>query len=204
MAQEMNRALLHIVAAEHERYEERAPRQVIAVNAINNVFELTIMSHVGAALTPYSTRMRHGFVLPPMKAEVDWTARLQVGEAAIRDGSVIRSRRGPSSIVAYGPYVHLNPGTYRVRMKMSADAVGTISDDTEIAVLEVVSGREYLGHRVITFSDLANEEIQVEFDVTPGSSDRSGFFGANPGSHAFIRRDRDLEAELRAHFRFQI
>ena len=166
MAQEMSRALLHIVAAEHERYEERALRQVIAVNAINNAFESTIMSHVGAALTPYSTRMRHGFVLPPMKAEVDWTARLQVGEAAIRDGSVIRSRRGPSSIVAYGPYVHLNPGTYRLRMKMSADASGTISDDTEIAVLEVVSGREYLGHRVITFSDLAKEEIQVEIDVT--------------------------------------
>ncbi|MBV9521065.1 MAG: hypothetical protein JO068_23425 [Hyphomicrobiales bacterium] len=166
MVQGMNRALLRIMAAEHGTHEERTPRQVIAVNAINNTFESTIMSHVGAALTPFSTRMRHGFVLPPNNAQVDWTARLQVGEGGIRAASAIRSRRALSGIVAYGPYVHLLPGTYRLRMKMSAEASGTISGHTEIAVLEVVSNRDYLGHRLVTLSDLDKEEIQVEIDVT--------------------------------------
>ena len=65
-----------------------------AINAINNVFESSITSHIGAAHTPFSARMRNGFVLPPMKGEVDWTSRLQVGHAGIRDGSLIRSRNG--------------------------------------------------------------------------------------------------------------
>ena len=92
-ANAMNRALLRVVtggASRHARGKAAAPHYRRQCD--QQLFESSIMSHIGAAHTPFSARMRNGFVLPPMKGEVDWTSRLQVGHAGMRDGSLIRSR----------------------------------------------------------------------------------------------------------------
>ena len=67
------RAFLKIVYAEHQRVQRGEPlRQIIAVNAINNVFERWVTTHIDAGQTPYATRLRHGFVLP-LEPRMDWT-----------------------------------------------------------------------------------------------------------------------------------
>ena len=175
-ARGINRALLQIVAAEHQRWREgRALRQIIAINAINNVFESGIMSHVSVALTPFSTRMRHGFVMPPVQGEMDWMSRLLAGHAGAWDGSQIRSRKEAMGVVIHGPYRHLHVGTYRIRLKLSGQAPFGHGEDQAVAVLEIISQRDYLGHRLITASDLARGEVTLDFDVATDQSVSPGF-----------------------------
>ena len=163
------------MAEQNATSNERSPRRVIGVNAINSVFESSVTAHVGAAHAPFSARMRNGFVLPPMKGEVDWTSRLQAGHAGVREGSLIRSRVNMSGPVIYGPYRHLFAGTYRFKIKLGGNAPRDLSPDVAIAVLEVISQRNYLGHRIITPSDLAKGEIELDVDVTEQQSISPGF-----------------------------
>lgn len=53
-----------------------APRRFIAVNCIRTSFEPLVMSALGATLSPYSTRVRHGFVMPAEISEEDRTASM--------------------------------------------------------------------------------------------------------------------------------
>ncbi|MBV8426646.1 MAG: hypothetical protein JOZ88_05330 [Hyphomicrobiales bacterium] len=176
LAKSLNHALLQVVAAEHKRLREgRAPRQIIAINAINNDFESGIMAHVSAALTPFSTRMRHGFVTPPVQGEADWLPRLLAGHAGSRDGSVIRSRKDSLGAVTRGPYLHLRGGSYRIKMRLSGTSPSAYSGNDAVAVLEIISQRDHLAHRLITPSDLAKGEIEIDFDVTQDGSATPGF-----------------------------
>jgi hypothetical protein len=175
-ANAMNKALLRVVGAEHHAMRDGKPlRRIIAVNAINNVFEAAVTSHIGAAHTPFSARMRNGFVLPSMTGEVDWTSRLQAGQAGIRDGSLIKSRKEMLGPVIQGPHRHLHAGTYRFKLWVSGSNWSGHDEDRPIAVLEIVSRREYLGHRLISPSDLAKGEIELDVDVTTDQSLSPGF-----------------------------
>jgi hypothetical protein len=150
---------------------QRKPRrQVIAINAINNVFESVMLAHIAAPVTPYSTRLRRGFVLPPVEGEVDWTPGLQVGEAGIRDGSSIRSREDMPGIIMYGPYRHVAAGAYRLKLKLVGNAYSQYHSDAPVAVLEIVSQRNYLAHTLIKPSDLAKGEIAIEVQVDEDQS----------------------------------
>src|SRR6188474_2221789 len=83
LARVFAQVLLKTVYAEHQRFRlGQPPRQIIAINAINNVFEGWVTRHIGAGLTPYATRMRHGFVFP-LVDRMDWTPWLQAGEAGM-------------------------------------------------------------------------------------------------------------------------
>jgi hypothetical protein len=176
MALAISRALLDIVRAEHLRYHQgKPPRQVVAVNAINSIFESAILTHLGAALTPFSTRMRHGFVLPPPEKKVDWTPRLQVGDAGVRDGSLIRSRPNAVGPVLYSPSTYLDPGVYRLKLKLSGGAALDGSPAGELAILEIMSQRNYLGHGIITASDLAKREFEMDIAVTEDQLVGPGF-----------------------------
>jgi hypothetical protein len=167
VARALNQSLLQIVQAEHGRLDQGAsPRQIIAINAINNAFESLVMSHVGAGLTPYSTRMRHGFVLPRPKGQMDWTPWLQAGERGTRDGSIIRSREHGTGTIIYGPSRHVFAGHYRVVLEVSGEVRKDARSDEPVAVLEVASQRRYIAHRLVTPFDLARGEVEIEIDVS--------------------------------------
>ncbi len=167
LARALNRSLLQVVRAEYSRLNSgNSLRQIIAINAINNVFEGIVMAHIGVGLTPYSTRMRHGFVLPEPKGVTDWTLRLQVGAAGIRDGSIIRSRDEATGTIVYGPYRHVFAGQYRLVLKVSAEACKDARSDKPVAVLEIASQHSYIAHRLVTPADLARGEIEIEIDVS--------------------------------------
>jgi hypothetical protein len=57
--------LLRVVVAAEERRAAtgKAPRRLVALNAVHNEFEPLVRQKIAAAQTPFSTRIRHGFVL---------------------------------------------------------------------------------------------------------------------------------------------
>jgi hypothetical protein len=159
-------ALLKTVYAEHQRLQCGAPlRQIVAVNAINNVFEGWVIRHIGAGLTPYGTRMRHGFVLP-LEARTDWTRWLQVGEAGILDGMLLRSRDERTGTVVYGPFQSVMPGRYRLALTVSGHAGKHLPAERPVAVLEIASRRNYISHRLVTGGAVASGKIEIEVSIT--------------------------------------
>jgi hypothetical protein len=108
---------------------DRPPRRFVGVNAIHNRFEGLIVGNIGCAKTPFSTRLRHGFLLPEVRAKLNadasaaasaaqqtqnWTSQMRVGGAGVRKGDLIATRRGNVGHFVYGPYLTLRPGEYRI------------------------------------------------------------------------------------------
>jgi hypothetical protein len=70
-------AFLHIVRKEQGRLElGLRSRRIVTLNTINNSYESFVLGSVSAGLTPFSTRMRHGFVRPAEKVKVNWLRRV--------------------------------------------------------------------------------------------------------------------------------
>ncbi|MBV9568255.1 MAG: hypothetical protein JO172_08965 [Hyphomicrobiales bacterium] len=78
-------------------------------------------------------------------------------------------------VVVCGPYRHLLPGTYRFRLRVSGTKASGEDDNHPVAILEIVSRREYIDHRLITLSDLAKGEIELDVDVTTEQALSPGF-----------------------------
>jgi hypothetical protein len=62
--QTVRKTFLKFVDAERACMHDRdhAPRRFVFINAIHNRFEDIVTKHLGITLTPYSTRIRHGYV----------------------------------------------------------------------------------------------------------------------------------------------
>jgi hypothetical protein len=176
LARALNQALLQVVQAEYKRIDRsKQPRPIIAVNAINNTFEASVMAAVGAALTPLSTRMRHGFVLPVPKGRMDLTSRLTVGEAGRVDGGTLRSRAEAVGTVIHGPYRYLPVGNYHFALALSGSAREDAGTSEPVAVLEIASGHNYMAHRVVTPNDLAAGQIEIDVEVSEERALEPGF-----------------------------
>ncbi|MBV9406063.1 MAG: hypothetical protein JO211_12025 [Acidobacteriaceae bacterium] len=76
--------------------------------------------------------------------------------------------------VTEGPFRHLNPGSYRIRLKLSGPSSRSDAGQA-IAVLEILSQRDLLAHRLVTPSDIAKGEIELDFDVSTDQSNKPGF-----------------------------
>ena len=107
----------HVVKFERERnFAGKRPRRIISLNAINNRFESFVRQHVAIAYSPFSGRMRHGFILPPLRGEEDWLPFLTAGDAGIREGKSIRGINRKLGVLACGLGKHLKSGTYRLAL----------------------------------------------------------------------------------------
>ena len=82
----------------------RPPRKFIIVNAINNYFERQVQDRLAVTLTPYSSRVRHGFVVDRVGA-----ARRRTSPALLH------------ALDAEGIYVPPGPGEVK-RLRALADA----------------------------------------------------------------------------------
>lgn len=111
-----------VIETEQSRLSQKLPlRRMLIINAINNKFERFVQLRVGVGHTPFATRIRHGFVLPPVKGRQDWLKYVQVGGAGARVDGVIKTNADDVGIVAFGPYRYLDPGRYCLRIRLDSE-----------------------------------------------------------------------------------
>lgn len=159
-------AFLKIVKAERERMARgKKPRRVACLNAIHTRYEQMIVAQVAAGLTPFATRMRHGFVFPPQTGVQDWSAALHPGDAAIKDDSVIRALPGVAGMISFGPYRHLFSGRYWIEFKLAGIAAEQAQESDTIAIIELLWGEFTFGYGRIRVADVALGSVRMEIDV---------------------------------------
>jgi hypothetical protein len=135
-----------IVAEKNWVREGCAPRRFLGINAIHNQFEKLFDTHINCAKTPFSVRIRHGFLFesgtavaagtteksavnwdipsaaPPTAAAMtsegsDLIERLQPGPAGLKHGHVILTRAGEAGLVAQTMPILLPQGSYRLEVE---------------------------------------------------------------------------------------
>ncbi|MGH7083876.1 MAG: hypothetical protein ACREFN_02660, partial [Acetobacteraceae bacterium] len=133
---------------------------------VHGRFESLVNAHIGAATAPIATRLRQGFVLPVEKTIRSLLPVLEAGTAGRRSGASVMTLKGADGYVLYGGYFDLMEGSYRVRLVFDAWHSRPPHGQTDIMVLEVISGSYYLAFRPVQGADLARGEITLDFDVT--------------------------------------
>ena len=174
---ELRRNFLRVVREERRRIRARlTPRRITALNAINNEFETFVCNFVAAAVTPFATHMRHGFVLPGTVAKEDWLPQLAIGEAGVRVGDQIRSNSSKIGWIAYGPYKYLEEGRYQVSAKIELLNDKPILPRHEPCLfIEVIAGPDILGTHLLKCGQLHDSDHKFTFLVSQAVSD--GFAG---------------------------
>lgn len=88
-------------------------RRFVGINAINNRFEYIFSYFVGCGRTPYSSRLRHGYLLKDSIIRLDrWLNDIIPGVAGRMENGSIKST-DKDGYICYGPYKYLVPGKYR-------------------------------------------------------------------------------------------
>jgi hypothetical protein len=131
-----------LVRTEAERLESGAdPRQVIAINAINNRLESFLIEWFDVVLCPFTTRLRPALLRHPDARLGSWLGDLAVGPAGARapQGKAIAIRPGCDGHVFYGPYRKLLPGQYRAKVEWTPQ-----KETSGRVVLEVVQGETFV------------------------------------------------------------
>lgn len=104
-----------VLAVEEDRISSgiQSPRRIIAINAIHNRFEPLARGYIEYARSPFSGRLRHGYVLRPERV-TPWLDQMIIKRAGVRTGREVvvnQFSRGP---VLSGPFLSLAPGKYCV------------------------------------------------------------------------------------------
>lgn len=136
----------YAIGLEIDHYTKGQPfRQIIGVNAVHNHFETMFTSLVRAARTPFSARLRHGYLLKDaLEPRTDWTGLMRVGSAGEKHGDGIVSN-GLSGHLCFGPYQTLLPGNYNLDVELETPtAVYMQMLKMRPAVIEVVQSEEVL------------------------------------------------------------
>jgi hypothetical protein len=144
------------------------------VNASTSRFDCMIATHFAMQNAPMSTRIRAGFVSPLPSGEQEWLPLLSVGNAGERCDGVVQTRPGQAGHVVFGPYRHLLPGHYRVRVAMEATSLLPPSDndgadgDDPLAVIDIASaiGTICLARCSLRPEDLGERHHTLSFSVS--------------------------------------
>jgi len=134
--------------------------------------------------------MRHGFVLPA-EAKNDWLPLVHVGQAGVRVGKHLNSELRKLGSIAYGPYKYLEPGFYRltIRVKLSSDEPERSEDEPCIAI-QINAGADVFGSFVLCRSALVKPDHEFKFFV--------------PRSAAGVVGDIEARILLLSHVRLSI
>jgi hypothetical protein len=116
----LQRGFLAVVKAEQDVAVtgKRFPRRVIAINAIHNRFESLVRGHIEYARSPFSGRLRHGYVLPAPKEVTSWLGQMTLRGAGRWKGRQIRADQMQRGQVISGPHMSLLPGQYTVALEI--------------------------------------------------------------------------------------
>lgn len=174
VARYLKRSFLHVVRDERRRYLAGLPlRRLIALNAINNVYERSVCTVIAAPATPYATRMRHGFVLLPDTGKQNWLKLVSVGEAGIRDGHQIRSYPNKLGCLARGPHKQLDEGTYLLSLNTEPLPDDPAQPaDAPCLIIEIFVGPECVDAFRLRRGDLGTDKHTFVFRISPRADDR--------------------------------
>ena len=195
---ELFRSFRRVVLEEWRRHAAgEARRRFIALNAINNEYESFVCSFLAAAATPFSTHMRHGFVLPPDKLWGNWLPILSIGEAGIRDGDHVKCDPKKLGWIAYGPFRWLEPGQYvlSLTVEVTTDEADR-RQDAPCLLIEVAAGAELFGVFLLSLRQLQTSHHKVAFTVSQDFV--SGVAGVETRMRSLIHADiriRELKVE---------
>jgi hypothetical protein len=170
-------SFVHLVGQEQVRLSQNAsPRRFVGVNAIHNTFEQFTNQYLHTARTPFSSRIRQGFVVKiqetggSLNGGSRWIDRMQVGEAGAKDGSVIRTVGNKPGLVTFGPYVPIIEGHYQVDLEINTCRLlrpKRIKDMLRSeAKVKVVAGSHVLGAKKLKRNDLYDAKLSFEFSCS--------------------------------------
>jgi hypothetical protein len=116
----LQRSFLAVVKAEQDIASagKKFPRRIIAINAIHNRFESLVRGHIEYARSPFSGRLRHGYVLPAPKEVTSWLGQMTLRGAGRRKGPQVRADQMQRGQVISGPHMSLLPGRYKVALEI--------------------------------------------------------------------------------------
>lgn len=162
----LGRILLQIVKAERARLSQGgALRRIVSLNAIHTPHESLILSQVAAGLTPFATRMRHGFILPPVEGVQDWISELHVGDAAVQDGAAIRQDGDKIGFHCFGPYKYLFSGRHRIEFKLSGRLPKHAENSEIFAVVELMWGEHQFDCALIGPNEISAGRVVKDFEI---------------------------------------
>jgi hypothetical protein len=173
------RAFYSVVDAEQLRLSSgRLSRRIVAINAIHNRFEGLVRSNLNTVLSPFTTRLRQGTVVPRNTDPQNWLENSQVGVAGERVESGITSILGKRGHVVYGPYASLSKGCYRVEFELESESEVPLSGLDEVlskadrgdalVLLDVVSlqGKHVFAQLELKTSDRLGGSHELSFEIT--------------------------------------
>jgi hypothetical protein len=117
---EIRAAFVTAVALETERLQSgRAARRFVAVNAFHNAFEQPTTNLLNTAKTPFSARIRQGFVVKLDKNCTNWAESMRVGDAGQRQNHAICSIGGKPGVVLHGPCCAVDKGDGVITLELA-------------------------------------------------------------------------------------
>ena len=178
----VSRRLIDVAARERARIAQgSAPRRFICVNAVHNRYEALVRREIAAAVTPFATRLRHGFVVPgalrqPPDADDALPAAAWIDEAVdVLEHAVAGpgGRRTEKEIVApFGqrgyvlqsvPYERLFPGEYELVIQLRPRSPLTLLACLRPVIVEIVGGDGYLAREQLSY--VLRRRLHVRFTV---------------------------------------
>ncbi len=154
--------------------EGRPLRRIITIGIVNSDLESLIVSMIAVGLTPYSTRLRHGFVLLGQAAKLDWLPYVEVGRAGQREpqsdlnASTIRSVAGAVGCLAYGPVGGriLYEGHYRLTITLNTTRSNEeLGPHEPCIVIDILSGWVLMGSHIVRKKDISSSSLEFLFSV---------------------------------------
>lgn len=114
------------IAVTHEQNrlerDQGSYRRIVGVNCIHNKFEAIIKYYVGCARTPFSTRLRHGFLLSrdPITS-IDFLPDMRINSGVQKTKAGFRCDANTHGFVVFGPYTRLPMGEYVIEVSYQID-----------------------------------------------------------------------------------
>jgi hypothetical protein len=200
--EELRRSFLHAVRCEQIAEKEgRSLRRIIAIGVVHTELERFVVSRIAAGLTPYSTRLRHGFVFFAPSAQLDWLVHMAAGRAGDRTpqpdlkAPLIRSVAGAVGCLAYGPVSGRDIPEGRYRLSLSLDVGGSknVSRSKErCIVVDIISGWNLIASHTFQRKDIERKTLEFPFTIPYAVADSVG------GVQVFVRLLRPLSVAITA------
>ncbi|WP_156453293.1 hypothetical protein [Polycladidibacter hongkongensis] len=167
------------LAAEKQRHiSGQIARRLICANAVHNQFEQVVLQNVNCAKTPFSARLRHGYVQRrehinklehlTNNRQIDLLDFIDLGNGAERTQPSIQTDNKQKGIVVSGPYFALEPGMFEVRGRLTVDEVSLVPDrifNKKLAYIEILVGSKILQRKTIRSLNTQIREFSLALTI---------------------------------------